>query len=460
VSLASLPGPASSRPSIFTRLVRRAILFALVSLALLFAITLAETWRSSERALSATVDTDMAGLVDIYASGGEGELARRLADRTALVSIEGRRAYYLLRRNDGTRVAGNVDGWPALSPALSEQGYVAIGGEPVYARATRLSPTLDLLVARSYERDTRSMVELAALFLLAAALIVLAVWLVGRRAAESLRARVTGINAAFRAAERGEEQPQPHPQPEDEIGELASYSSRAIARMANLANTHRHMSDHIAHEIRTPLTHLDNRLIAALRDLPEGAGRAGLEKCREDVKGVVSMLESLLDIAASESRVGDKSGLSTVDLSALAEDLVELYEGSAEDAGITLKSYVEPGVLLMGERMQLVRLVSNLLDNALKHVPRGGTVTLKLSAGPVLEVYDDGPGVEPALRPVIFDRFRAGGPVAGKSSHGLGLALAKAIAQRHDLVISLAHSATGAHFVVKPNDAASMGEGL
>jgi len=442
------------RGSIFSRLVRGSILFALVALALLFAVTLFETWRASERALAATVDTDMAGLVDIYASGGEAELRDRLGDRTALVSIAGRQAHYLLRRPEGAKLGGDIARWPGLSPTLSEQGFITLdGGLPVYARATRLAPDLDLLVAREYGRDRDALLRLSIMFLATAAVIVLAVWLFGRRAAERLRRRVARINAAFRAAERGERPEEPEQGPRDEIGELADNSGRAIARASNLARTHRHMSDHIAHEIRTPLTLLDNRLISTMRALPGNADLGGLEKCRQEIKSVVSMLDSLLDIATSESRVGDLSGLEKVDLSALASDLVELYSGSAEDAGIRLRSFIEPGVAMMGERMQLVRLISNLLDNALKYVPRGGTVTLRVAAGPVIEVSDDGPGIDDALKPLIFDRFRTGRPTNGISSHGLGLALARAIAQRHDLSIALVESEQGAHFVIRPRSA-------
>lgn len=454
VPLTPLPPPvrdSMARQSIFARLVRRAIMFALAAVALLMAVTLVESWISTTRSLSAAVDTDIAGLVDIYASGGEGELVRRMDDRTALVSIEGRSARYLLQRPGGSVLAGNAGPWPNLSPALSEQGFVTLAdGTAVYARATRLGPDLDLLVARTYGRDMAALWRLAGVFALAAALIVLAVWLIGRRAAASLRDRVAHINGAFRTAESGGDVVPAGDGPQDEIGELAANSSRAIARVANLAATHRHMSDHIAHEIRTPLTHLENRLVQAMRTLPEGADRSPLEKSRQDIRGVVSMLDSLLDIAASEARVGDRSGLHEVDLSAMAGDMVELYSGSAEDAGIALRSFIEPGVVMMGEQMQLTRLVSNLLDNALKYVPHGGTVTLRVAAGPVIEVLDDGPGIDPALRAVIFDRFRAGAQVPGKSSHGLGLALARAIAQRHGLTIHLADSALGAHFVVSP----------
>ncbi len=438
--------------SIFTHIVRRATLFALAALALLFAITVWQSWSATTRSLLATVDTDIAGLVDIYATSGEAELLARLDDRSTVVSLEGRQARYMLVRPDGTMLGGNIKDWPMLGAGLSESGFLTLSdGTDVFARATRLSPDLDLLVARTYERDRTALIRLVALFLGTAALIVLATWLLGRRAAARLRQRIGAISTAFRAAEQGREPALPDGEFDDEIGELATYSTRAIGRSANLARTHRHMSDHIAHEIRTPLTHLDSRLVNAMRDLPPECDPAVIEQCRRDIRGVVTMLDSLLDIASSEARVGDLSGLTEVALSSLASDLADLYSGSAEEQGVTLRTFIEPGVVMMGEPMQLTRLISNLLDNALKYVPRGGQVTLSVAKGPVIEVRDDGPGIEPALRPLVFERFRTGQAQPGKTSHGLGLALARAIALRHGLGIALVDSLVGAHFVIKPH---------
>lgn len=448
----SLPLPSVDvRHSIFARIVRRALVFALLALAALFAVTTWESWKATERSLAATVDTDIAGLADIYASGGEAELLERLDDRASLVSLEGRQARYMAVRPDGTVLAGNVDVWPKLGAALSEAGFLTLSdGTPVYARATRLAPDLDLLVARTYERDRDALLRQALVFLAVASLIVLACWWLGRRAARSLRRRIAAIATAFREAEAGREPTHDECAFDDEIGELAELSTRAIMRSANLARTHRHMSDHIAHEIRTPLTLLDNRLLNAMRKLPEGADPALLEECRRDIRSVVSMLDSLLDIASSEARAGDPAGLVRLDLSALATDLADLYSGSAEEAGITLDIAIEPDVTMMGEPMQITRLISNLLDNALKYVPRGGKVKLSVSRGPVIEVSDNGPGIEPTLRPLVFDRFRAGQAPSGKTSHGLGLALARAIALRHGLEIGLLDSERGAHFAVMP----------
>lgn len=443
--------PAATR-SIFTRWVRGAIVLTLLALGALLAVVLLQSWHSSSNALANAVDTDMAGLVDIYASGGLEELQSRLADRTALTAIDGRQAHYLLGNAGGARLAGDLEEWPELAPSLSQAGFVTMAdGTRLYARATRLGPDLDLLVAREYGPDRAAIERLAVIFVASGALIVLAVWLIGRRAAARLRRRLAAIIDAFRAAEKGQAPATLGAQPRDEIGELARHSSNAIARVANLARTHRHMSDHIAHEIRTPLTHLDNRLVECLRLAGNESERAQFDKCRQDIRSVVTMLDSLLDIAASEARVGDRTGLEPVDLSALADDLVELYSGSAEEAGLSLKSRIEPGVTMPGERMQLTRLISNLLDNALKYVPRGGTVELNLAAGPVLDVRDDGPGVAEHLRPFVFERFRSGQHAENRSSHGLGLALARAIALRHDLRIELVDSGKGAHFVVKPH---------
>nr|WP_225899751.1 ATP-binding protein [Croceicoccus gelatinilyticus] len=106
--------------------------------------------------------------------------------------------------------------------------------------------------------------------------------------------------------------------------------------------------------------------------------------------------------------------------------------------------------------MQLTRLVTNLLDNAFKYVPTGGTVILSLAEGPVITVSDTGPGIPPEDRDAIFDRFRrAKGNDGSSGGSGLGLALARAIARRHGLDIRLKPTMRGATFVVggkKPED--------
>ncbi|KPL66828.1 histidine kinase [Erythrobacter sp. SG61-1L] len=442
----------SAHRSIFSRLVLWAIAVSTVVVLLLWLMTYASIERSTVAAQKRAVDVDLAGLVDIYASGGEQELARRINDRLAFVPGDGNRPHYLLVRAGGAHIAGDLQSWPALNARLSERGEVALpGGRSAIARATQLDEDLRLLVARERGDDASLLHAVTLVFLGGGAALIAAVGLLGRYAARRLARRIGRINAAFR---------EPNvqlldtltvwPGDADEIGELASRSAAALARLRRLVDAHREMSDQIAHEIRTPLMHLDNRILKVLRTEPNEMVAIGLVEARADIRRIVDMLESLLDIATSEARRGETLGLREVDLSEMVQRLGELYSDSAEESGHRFECEVEQGVTIRGEESQLTRLVTNLLDNAFKYVPAGSAVRLSLRAGPVLTVSDDGPGIPAEERELIFQRFRRGaGQRPERQGSGLGLALARAIAERHGLTIKLADAGVGACFVIR-----------
>ncbi|MCG6120976.1 MAG: ATP-binding protein, partial [Blastomonas sp.] len=154
--------------------------------------------------------------------------------------------------------------------------------------------------------------------------------------------------------------------------------------------------------------------------------------------------------AASKARRGDRTGLRPIDLSAMVRAICELYADSSDESGHGFVWDIAPGVSIEGEEAQLGRLVTNLLDNAFKYVPAGGSVTVTLAAGPVLTIADDGPGVPEADRVRIFDAFyRSGNVDQRQPGSGLGLALARAIAERHGLSLDLIDSARGACFELR-----------
>jgi signal transduction histidine kinase len=442
----------SARSSIFSRLVLLAIAASAAVVLVLWALTYATIERSLKAALQRAVDADVAGLADIYASGGRDELARRINDRLAFIPADGNRPHYMLARGDGWRLAGDIPYWPGLDPRLSEHGELTLpDGPPVYARATQLDEDLRLLVAREHGDSSALMRGVTLAFVVGGLVLVLAVGLLGWLAAGRLARRIERVNAAFRAPS-GEilAALAVLPKNADEIDELAGRSAAALARLRRLVDAHREMSDQIAHEIRTPLMHLDNRLLKALRSEPSAEVSERLIEARGDIRRIVDMLESLLDIAANEARRGDRYGLGTVDLSEIVNRLAELYADSAADSGHRFEHTVAPDVTIAGEENQLTRLVTNLLDNAFKYVPSGGVVRMTLAAGPVLSVRDDGPGIPAAERERVFSRFyRVPGQAFESQGSGLGLALAKAIAERHGLTIRLVPSVAGANFVVR-----------
>lgn len=429
-----------------------AVAVSIAVVVVLWAMTYATIERSSDAALRGAVDADLAGLADIYASGGEDELAARIEDRLALIPNGGNRPHYMLARDNGLPVAGDIARWPGLNARLSQQGETLLpGGVPVVARATQLDDDLKLLVARERGDDAALLRGVTWVFFAGGAGLILAVAALGWFAARRLARRIGRINAAFRTPDEDILNALAAlPGDADEIDELAGRSAAALARLRRLVDAHREMSDQIAHEIRTPLMHLDNRILKVLRSEPGEPAASGLIEARAEIRRIVGMLESLLDIATSEARRGDMRGLREVNLSEIVERLAELYADSAAESGHRFESSAAPGVTIAGEESQLTRLVTNLLDNAFKYVPSGGLVRLDLAPGPVLSVSDDGPGIPPAERELVFKRFhRVPGHGYENLGTGLGLALAKAIAERHGLVIVLEDSEAGAHFVVR-----------
>src|SRR5687768_14077438 len=197
--------PIPGRRSIFSRIVLWAMALSVVLVGTLWLLTHATIERTSRVALERAVDVDLAGLVDIYASGGEGELARRIADRLALVPSDGNAAHYMLAREDGRRIAGDLTEWPGLNARLSESGEIMLpSGAGAHARATQLGSDLRLMVLREHGDTTRLLWRVGLVFLVGGAALVIAVGLMGRMATGRLSQRIGRINRAFRDPEEEE----------------------------------------------------------------------------------------------------------------------------------------------------------------------------------------------------------------------------------------------------------------
>jgi len=421
----------------------------------LWALTDQTIRAATDASIKEAVDVDLAGLVDIYASGGADELEQRIGDRLAIRTAGRSQPHYLLTDGAGTPITGDLRTWPDLDPKVSELGEVRVLDDvSVLARATQLGPDLRLVVAYEAGQADPLLTRVAWVFLAGGTLFVLLIGLFGRHAARGLQLRIGQINAAFRNPETVPTVATPGPARRgDEIDELADHSARALERVSRLLEAYRETSDQVAHEIRTPLMHLDQRLVKALAEPLPNTVSARLVEARAEIRRIVGMLESLLDIASSKARRGDRHGLAPVNLSEMASRICNLYADSAEESDHRFEWHIAPDVWIDGEESQLSRLITNLLDNAFKYVPGGGAITLTLEPGPVLTVADDGPGVPEAQREQIFERFFRGDMSQSDSNgSGLGLALAKAIAERHGLTIALIAADSGATFRIERGD--------
>ena len=229
----------------------------------------------------------------------------------------------------------------------------------------------------------------------------------------------------------------------DEFDELGETLNRMLDRIEQLVANVRDVSTGIAHDLRTPLARLRQRL-ESLREQAAGERhRAELGTAIDEVDGILQTFAALLRLA--EVNAGTlKAGFRPVDLSGLARQVAEAYEPLGEDQNIALATHIEDHVELPGDAHLLQQLLANLLENALQHAGRDLTVVVSLRrAGNqiVLEVSDNGRGVPAPARDKVIKPFER--LDTGRGGSGLGLALVAAIARLHGAELRLLDNQPG-----------------
>lgn len=260
----------------------------------------------------------------------------------------------------------------------------------------------------------------------------------GRRAARQVDA-VRRLTARIIAGDLDERLPIGS-DPPDSFALLCRHINAMLDRLAMLVDDVRGVGDDIAHQIRTPLTRLSTRIERALG---QATDRAGFQAAATDA---IAEVDKLLGIVAALLRIrelGDherRSRFAEVDLARLADDACDLYRPTAEDAGVTLECRIGPVSPVCGDASLLIEAIANLLDNAIKFGPTGGTVVLHLAdvAGmPVVTIVDEGGGIPAAERRLVTQRFYRGRHDC--EGVGLGLSLVHAIAELHGFTLRFAN---------------------
>jgi signal transduction histidine kinase len=230
---------------------------------------------------------------------------------------------------------------------------------------------------------------------------------------------------------------------------LAAWVSRRVVRpLSDALHLQRRFVADASHELRTPLTLLSSRAQLLQRQLDRGVATAAyrpeVDGLVVDARDLAATLDDLL--AAADPR--PTADARPVDLAELAGRVTAASVGFAVEHEVTLRTVADEPVLVAGTTIALRRAVTALVHNAVRHAAGVAVVTVRRTRSEaVLEVTDDGPGIEPAVLPHLFSRFAAGAPVGAPARtaarrSGLGLALVSDIAYRHGAIVS-AHSASG-----------------
>jgi signal transduction histidine kinase len=227
----------------------------------------------------------------------------------------------------------------------------------------------------------------------------------------------------------------PTTQTGDELDVLAGLFNVLLEKIKILVTGMQGSLDNVAHDLRTPLMRLRGIAETALRSEQNREDlREALMDSLEESGRIVSMLDSLMDISEAEAGTM-RLHLEEVNLLSLIEDVVELYRYVAEEKEITIHNACDKDLSLIVDPDRMRQVLANLLDNAIKYTPEGGSVdiqTYRKQHETVITVSDTGIGIPAEELPKVWDRLYRGDKSRSERGLGLGLSLVKAIVQAHN----------------------------
>jgi two-component system, OmpR family, sensor kinase len=234
-----------------------------------------------------------------------------------------------------------------------------------------------------------------------------------------------------------------------EFSRLVQVLNGMLGRLDRAFAIQRRFTADASHELRGPLTALRGELDLALKR-PRGPDeyQATLQRCRAEVIRLSHLATDLLTLARNEAGLNAQERVDT-DLRVIAERVLDRFRSAAEARGVRLAVTGEAAIV-KGDPGMLERVVSNLVDNAVKHVPEAGAVEVAVAAGnpTTLTVKDTGGGIASADRPHLFSRFFRGEATSATGT-GLGLAIARSAAEAHGGSLEFLGNDPGAVFQLR-----------
>lgn len=230
-----------------------------------------------------------------------------------------------------------------------------------------------------------------------------------------------------------------------ELDDLSRNLNRMLDRIDGLMEGLRQVSTDVAHDLRTPLTRLRQILESARDAASRDEMDADIGTAIDQADHLLATFRAILRLAQIEGG-GRRAPFEPVDLGALLEGLIEIYEPVAADADHNLSPPAPIRAVIQGDDGLLTQLFTNLIENAILHTPAGTRIAVEIerrSAAIAVTVADNGPGVAAEQRAMLTRRFYQADPSRSGGSAGLGLSMASAIVQLHGATLDIGDAGPG-----------------
>jgi signal transduction histidine kinase len=428
------------------------LLFAITVIALVAVLYLtieAELANHIRKRVAETSDT----LLTIDSEHGYGALAAVVTDEAK--SVRDFDSIFLLRRKDGSFQAGNVQnvrvfsGWAILDRAWLPM--VADKGDPNDRFYSIWKPVSEgfLLVGVS-DREIRE-VQRILLHGLGWGLLATVLFAAGSATylANRTQQKIDAFATTLADVGRGDiTRRVPLSGSGDDLDHVAGQINATLAHLQKLIDNVNQASSDIAHDLKKPIGRLRRRLEEALRSATSIEDfRSRVEESLTELDSIVETFEALLRITQIEAGAR-KSHFCTLDLAPLLAEVADIYEPVAEEAGDRLACAVRATATapVLGDRELLTQLFANLIENAIRHSPRGTSLGVDLAAQDgryIAVVWDTGPGIPAEERENVFRRLYRMEQERTTPGSGLGLSMVAAIAELHAAEITLKDNGPG-----------------
>ena len=410
-----------------------------------------------EQQLKSSVETEAVRLRTEYDSGGLAELKDEIDEVDGWKSHT-RLEYGVIDQN-GRLITGSLnnfqasEGWQTVKPIPAANKP---GTKLLYIRVMALSNKIWLGVGHDGETIQKAGEAIIQAFFWGFFLVVLLGAGGGLYLSGAFLRKIKGITTSTQAIIDGDLKHRlPVSKNRDELDNLALLLNLMLDKIGSLIENIQQVSNDIAHDLRTPISHLKFRLENALiKNLSAEQYTERITFAIEEVDTILDTFSAMLRISQIESG-SRRSGFKIVNFSEIVVSVIDALHPVAEEQGKTIHATIDGDVTLTGDKELLTQLAFNLLDNAILHTPRNTQIRVTLHSSGThteLTVADNGPGIAKDYRHKVFQRFYRLEQSRTTPGNGLGLSIVAAIAELHECTLTLSDNKPGLKIVLSLQD--------